>query len=152
MVVEEVGAPAAKKTSTSKVDSLIREMEEHLEQGRIFEARKIGQRLLAREKKSNSSAYYSKKIDPVRGVIEDIRLRAEHVESLLRDLNTDDDWQLAREGKGVTVHFRKDEGSPLHLVRATSVFDNFMPNDFAKLCSLFVETELMHKWFPGGVM
>lgn len=159
-MVEEDGAPAFhfsndpifSKTSTSKTASLIEEMRQHMEQGRIFEARKIGQILLAREKKPNTSAYYTKKIDPVRLLIDDIYHRAEHVESLLNDLNTDDDWQLAREGKGVTVHFRKDEGSPLHLVRATSVFDNFMPNDFAKLCSLFVETELMHKWFPGGVM
>ena len=159
MVKEEDGAPASShsynvpivgKASTSKTVSLqIEEMDEHMEQGRIFEARKIGQRLLARE--SNSSAY-SKRIDPVRGLIEDINLRAEHVESLLHDLNTDDDWQLAKEGKGVTVHIRKDEGSPLNLVRATSVFDNFTPEDFAKLCSLFVETELMHEWFPGGFM
>mmetsp|Transcript_16984 Transcript_16984/g.37473 ORF Transcript_16984/g.37473 Transcript_16984/m.37473 type:complete len:531 (+) Transcript_16984:194-1786(+) len=159
-MVEEDGAPAFhfsndpifRERKNPPLPFLIEEMRQHMEQGRIFEARKIGQRLLAREKKPNTSAYYTKKIDPVRGLIDDIYHRAEHVESLLRDLNTDDDWQLAREGKGVTVHFRKDEGSPLHLVRATSVFNNFMPNDFAKLCSLFVETELMHKWFPGGVM
>ena len=33
-----------------------------------------------------------------------------------------------------------------------TTFANFSPKDFIRLCSLFVETELMHRWFPGGIM
>jgi hypothetical protein len=50
------------------------------------------------------------------------------------------------------VHFRREPNSQIHVVRAATTFDNFSPKDFVKFCSLFVETEFMHHWFPGRVM
>ena len=61
---------------------------------------------------------------------------SDHVESLLRELHSDDDWTLARERAGVTFHFRKPPDSPIHTVRTATTFRDFSPKDFVRLLSL----------------
>mmetsp|Transcript_3855 Transcript_3855/g.6941 ORF Transcript_3855/g.6941 Transcript_3855/m.6941 type:complete len:642 (+) Transcript_3855:71-1996(+) len=134
---------------TSETDTLISQLHDHLDQGRIFDARSTVQKLHALESKDPTS---SPKLKPVRHLMEEVVTQSDHVESLLHELHSDDDWTLAKQKSGVTVHYRREPSSPIHTVRAVTTFDNFSPKDFVRLCSLFVETECMHLWFPGGVM
>eukprot|EP00581_Thalassiosira_minuscula_P008458 CAMPEP_0183709370 /NCGR_PEP_ID=MMETSP0737-20130205/5425_1 /TAXON_ID=385413 /ORGANISM="Thalassiosira miniscula, Strain CCMP1093" /LENGTH=655 /DNA_ID=CAMNT_0025937449 /DNA_START=217 /DNA_END=2184 /DNA_ORIENTATION=+ len=133
----------------SKTDTLVSQLREHVVQGRIFDARSIVQELNVLEKEDPSS---SSSLEPVRHLMEEVLAQSDHVESLLHELHSDDDWTLAKEKSGVTVHYRREPSSPIHTVRAVTTFNNFSPKDFVRLCSLFVETECMHLWFPGGIM
>ena len=136
---------------TSRASDLTAELNEHVLQGRIFDARVTALKLKSmRNEVSDASA--RTKIDSLQHIIDEVLDQAEHVDNLLHDLNSDDGWTLAKEGKGVTIHYRRETGTSIHTVRAQTHFHNFEPKDFAKLCSLFVETECMPQWFPGGVM
>ena len=140
---------ANSKTASSSADELISQLREHVDQGRIFDARSIVHKLIGIEIEDPTS---SSKLEPVRHLIEEVIAQSEHVESLLHQLHSDDNWTLAKQRSGVTVHFRREPNSQIHVVRAATTFDNFSPKDFVKFCSLFVETEFMHRWFPGRVM
>ncbi|KAL7439991.1 hypothetical protein ACHAXM_012176 [Skeletonema potamos] len=136
---------------TCRVSDLAAELNEHVFQGRIFDARVTALKLKSmRNEVSDSSA--RSKIDCVQHIIEETLDQAEHVDSLLHELHSDDGWTLAKEGKNVVIHYRREPGTSIHTVRAQTEFHNFEPKDFTKLLSLFVETECMPKWFPGGVM
>lgn len=133
----------------SATDTLIAQLREHVEQGRIFDARSTVHELQAIESKDPTSSIT---INTVRHLMDEVISQSDHVECLLHELHSDDDWTLAKQKSGVTVHYRREENSPIHTVRAATSYDNFTPKDFVRFCSLFVETELMHRWFPGGVM
>jgi hypothetical protein len=136
---------------TSSVSDLTIELKEHVFQGRIFEARVVALKLKSMGNEV-SDASARTKIDAIQHIIDEVLDQSSHVDSLLHDLHSDDGWTLAKEGKGVTIHYRREPGTSIHTVRAQTEFHNFEPKDFTKLCSLFVETECMPKWFPGGVM
>ncbi|KAL3795378.1 hypothetical protein ACHAW5_005478 [Stephanodiscus triporus] len=140
---------ATSKTASSSADELISQLRDHIDQGRIFDARSIVHKLIGIEIEDPTS---SSNLEPVRHLIEEVIAQSEHVESLLHQLHSDDDWTLAKQRSGVTVHFRREPNSQIHVVRAATTFDNFSPSDFVRFCSLFVETEFMHRWFPGKVM
>ncbi|KAL7547216.1 hypothetical protein ACHAWF_010533 [Thalassiosira exigua] len=137
------------ETPAADVDALVSDLREHTLQGRIFEARAVVRELRHLE---GADPTLSPKLDPVRHLLEETLSHSDHVESLLRELHSDDGWTLARERAGVTVHSRKRPDSPIHTVRAATTFRDFSPKDFVRLVSLFNETEHMHQWFPMGVM
>jgi len=145
-------------SSEVELNNLITELSDSVEQGRIFDARKVVHQLEKIEKSNYAAltAYGEEQIQrilhPIRPVIQEVLAQSSHVESLLHDLHSNDNWILAKERSGVIIHYRREENSPIHVVRAQAVFKNFEPIDFVRLCSLFVETELMPKWFPGGIM
>ncbi len=150
----------AKTASSTAADSLIFQLRDHVDQGRIFDARSVARELTTM---IGASAGGSDVLDPdVRRLVAEVDTESEHVESLLRELHSDDGWTLAKRKSGVTVHFRRgnetkdddanDNDSNIHVVRASTTFENFNPKDFVRFCSLFVETEYMHRWFPGGIM
>ena len=148
------GNPSADNTSlASRVSDLTAQLKEHVFQGRIFEARATALKLKSmRNEVSDAAARTKIDSDSVKHTIEEVLDQAEHVDRLLRDLHSDDGWTLAKDSNGVTIHYRREAGTSIHTVRAATQFRNFEPKDFTKLCSLFVETECMPKWFPGGVM
>lgn len=131
-------------SSELELNNLITELSDSVEQGRIFDARKVVHELEKIEK-SNYAAHTAhgeeqiqRKLHPIRPVIQEVLAQSSHVESLLHDLHSNDNWTLAKERSGVTVHYRREENSPIHVVRAQAVFKNFEPIDFVRLCSLFV--------------
>ncbi len=134
----------------SATDVLISQLLDHVHQGRIFDARSIVMKLYAAENEDPITC--TSNLDSVRHVMEEVVAQSQHVESLLSELHSDDYWTLAKHKSGVTVHFRREPNSSIHTVRAATTFDNFSPKDFVRFCSLFVETELMHLWFPGHFM
>ncbi|KAL9187984.1 hypothetical protein ACHAXT_006362 [Thalassiosira profunda] len=142
-------AESSFSTPNSNANALISQLREHDDQGRIFDALSVVRQLGALERKDPS---ISRELEPVRHLMEETVTQADHVESLLHELHSDDDWTLAKQKSGVTVHYRRNDDSPIHTVRACTTYTNFAPKDFVRLCSLFVETELMHLWFPQGVM
>ena len=131
------------ESNSSNNDKLIAELHEHIEQGRIFDARSVVHELSESESPLQPD---------VKHIMDEVITQSDHVESLLRELHSDDNWTLAKQKSGVTVHYRREEDSPIHTVRASTEYHNFTPKDFTRFCALFAETELMHKWFPGGVM
>lgn len=135
----------------SHASDLCAELKEHVFQGRIFDARVTALKLKSMRNEVSDTAVRTK-IESVNHIIEEVLEQAEHVDSMLHDLHSDDGWTLAKESKGVTIHYRREAGTTIHTVRAQTQFHNFEPKDFTKLCSLFVETECMPKWFPGGIM
>ena len=135
--------------TAERTNRLIAELKDHVFQGRILEARTAALELNAMK---NSVANDATKINSVEQIIDEVLDQADHVGNLLHDLHSDDGWTLAKESRGVTVHYRREAGTSIHTVRAQTLFRNFEPKDFTKLCSLFVETEYMPEWFPGGVM
>jgi hypothetical protein len=146
-------AAATAAAAAAAADALISELRDHVNQGRIFDARSAAHELIGGigggDLATSSSPHLGQ---DVRHLIGEVVSQSEHVESLLRQLQSDDGWTLARQRSGVTVHFRREPNSNIHVVRAATTFDDFSPGDFVRLCSLFVETEHMHRWFPGGVM
>ena len=136
---------------TNVISDLTAELNEHVFQGRIFDARSVALKL-QRVKNEVKDASDRAKIESVEHVIEEVIEQSEHVKNLLQDLHSDDGWILAKEGKGVKIHYRREEGTSIHTVRAQTQFHNFQPKDFCRLCSLFVETECMPQWFPGRVL
>ena len=131
----------------SATDVLISQLLDHVHQGRIFDARSTVMKLYAAENEDHITC--TSNLDSVRHVMDEVITQSQHVESLLSELHSDDNWTLAKHKSGVTVHFRREPNSSIHTVRAATTFDNFSPKDFVRFCSLFVETELMHLWFPG---
>lgn len=138
-------------SSANPIDDLISELKEHMNQGRIFDARTVVHKLQDAEKEQLHCPTTTK-LDPIRPLMSEVLTQSTHVEDLLHDLHSNDNWTLAKEKAGVTVHYRREENSPIHLVRAQATFTKFVPKDFVRLCSLFVETECMPLWFPGGIM
>ena len=137
---------ADETSKTSRVSDLTAELNEHVFQGRIFDARVTALKLKSLRNEQRDAAEVDVEL------ISEVLDQADHVDQLLHDLHSDDGWTLAKESKGVTVHYRREAGTSIHTIRAKTQFHNFEPKDFTKLCSLFVETECMPKWFPGGVM
>ena len=121
--------------------NLTAELKEHVKQGRIFDARNTAlklQKVMKTNEVEDASGHA--KFDSVDHIIEEVIEQAEHVDNLLHDLHSDDGWTFAKEGKGVTIHYRREEGTSIHTVRAQTQFHNFQPRDFARLCSLFVSS------------
>ena len=149
---------ASPDSDVSEIDSLISQFRESFEQGRIFDARTLVHQIHAFKKEQKKDTDPEKftsiqsKLRPLQHLLEETLTQSTHVESLLHDLHSNENWTLAKEKSGVTVHYRREDNSPIHLVRAQANFTNFEPIDFVRLCSLFVETEHMPNWFPGGVM
>ena len=144
---------SASASASASADALISELRDHVDQGRIFDARSVARELLGGIEGVFQATSSSPHLEPdVRHLIEEVATQSEHVESLLRQLHSDDDWTLAKQRSGVTVHYRREPNSNIHVVRASTTFENFSPRDFVRLTSLFVETEYMHRWFPGGIM
>ena len=146
-------ASSSSSAASASADALISKLRYHVDQGRIFDARSVAHELIGGIIEGDDQATPRHLVEPdVRHLVEEVITQSEHVESLLRQLHSDDDWTLARQRSGVTVHFRREPNSNIHVVRAATTFENFSPKDFVRLTSLFVETEYMHRWFPGGVM
>jgi hypothetical protein len=146
-------ATASSSSSSTTIDVLISQLKDHINQGRIFDAREIVHQLVNIEKNDTSTkTTTSSKLKGVQHLMDEVIVQSKHVESLLHQLHSNDDWTLANHKSGVTVHYRKEANSNIHIVRATTTYDNFSPNDFVKFCALFVETEYMHLWFPGRIM
>jgi hypothetical protein len=142
---------SSSSSSTTTIDGLISQLKDHINQGRIFDAREVVHQLV-RIEKNDTSTTISSKLKGVQHIMDEVIVQSKHVESLLHQLHSDDDWTLANHKSGVTVHYRKESNSNIHIVRATTTYNNFSPTDFVKFCALFVETEYMHIWFPGKIM
>jgi hypothetical protein len=79
---------ANSKTTSSSADELISQLREHVDQGRIFDARSIVHKLIGIEINDPTS---SSNLEPVRHLIEEVIAQSEHVKSLLHQLHSDDD-------------------------------------------------------------
>ena len=144
---------SSSSSSSTTIDVLVSQLQDHINQGRIFDAREVVHQLERIEKDDTSTTTTSSsKLKVVQHLMDEVLVQSKHVESLLHQLHSDDDWTLAKHKSGVTVHYRKENNSSIHVVRAATTYDNFSPKDFVRFCALFVETEYMHRWFPGRFM
>lgn len=131
----------------ASLEKLFVEMEEHMALDRIIEARAVVDRI-------RSSPFYvsSSRVSPQRErrILHIVR-ESDHITDMLRDLQTDDGWTFANERRGVTVHYRHHDGSAVHTVKTHTILENYGPKEFLYLISLFLEADLMWKWFPNKV-
>lgn len=122
------GGNARQANPKDDEDSLIAQLHEHVEQGRIFDARSIVHTLSAFETKDQT----------ILQLMDEVITESEHVESLLHDMHSDDDWTLAKQKSGVTVHYRREIDSNIHTVRAATTFDNFSVSVSICICSYVI--------------
>ena len=124
-----------------RVQQLFRDIDAHMALDRILEARKVVDKLpatavLSRERQTQ---------------VQHIRDESTQIQEMLHDLKSDEGWTFANKRKGVTVHYRHEEGSSIHTIKTHTILENYTPTDFLYLLSLFLEADLMGKWFPKGV-
>ena len=92
-----------------RIDELTAQLHEHVEQGRIFDARSVVHEIHALEGND------AKQLDePTQHLLDEVLSQSAHVESLLHELHSDDDWTLAKQKSGVTIHYRREADSPIH--------------------------------------
>ena len=80
---------------------------------------------------------------------------SDHIRHLLRDLRSDDTWHLVKQTKaegGITVHYRNEEGSPIHSVKTHTILEGVDATGFVRICSLFLESDLFPLWAPGNIV
>ena len=104
--------------ANAEIDSLISQLREHVEQGRIFEARAAVHKLQVLDSANPTPCSPASQIEAVRHLMHDVLAQADHVDTLLRELYSDDDWTLAKDKAGVRIHYRREANSPIHMVRS----------------------------------
>ena len=125
------------------VQELLDQIDAHMALDRILEARKVVDQL-----PQEASHLFTRER---RTQIQHIRNESTQIRDMLHDLKSDEGWTFANQRKGVTVHYRHEEGSGIHTIKTHTILENFTPTDFLYLLSLFLEADLMWKWFPKGV-
>mmetsp|Transcript_13893 Transcript_13893/g.28016 ORF Transcript_13893/g.28016 Transcript_13893/m.28016 type:complete len:174 (+) Transcript_13893:276-797(+) len=133
-------------SESSVLEKLFEEMEQHMALDRIMEARKVVDKI-------QSSPRYSASLLTLerQRKINHIVQESNHITKMLHQLQTDDGWTFANERKGVTVHYRHQEGSAVHTIKTHTILENYSATEFLYLLSLFLEADLMWKWFPKKV-
>lgn len=144
----QVVAKAEDPNDDHLLADLVSQMEEHMALDRILDARKV-----VDEIQQLSPAIIARLSPKQQEKIKHIVQESNHVQELLRDLQSDDGWTLCRSRKGITVHYRNEgKGDPIHAVKTRTILENCRPSDFVHLCSLFAESDLLPLWFPSNVL
>ena len=90
---------SAQNQNAPRIDELTAQLHEHVDQGRIFDARSVVHEIHALEGND------VKQLDePTQHLLDEVLSQSAHVESLLHELHSDDDWTLAKQKSGVTIH------------------------------------------------
>jgi len=50
------------------------------------------------------------------------------------------------------VHYRNEEGSPIHSVKTHTILEGVDATGFVRICSLFLESDLFPLWAPGNII
>ncbi|GBG30138.1 Hypothetical Protein FCC1311_063582 [Hondaea fermentalgiana] len=98
----------------------------------------------------------AQELDKRKDAVQRVREDVEEVTRLLSEIKSDEGWTKSYDKKGITVHFKKQEGTPFLVTKAAKVFPAVpgkpITYTFMALVSLFAEVELMPKYFPRGLM
>jgi len=139
-------APRVKRRrqEQEKNDALLAEMEDHMAMDRILEARKVVDQI----QQIPDASISPKQQDEMDHIIQE----SDHVQELMDDLQNDSGWTQCRSRHGITVHYRNEEGDPIHAVKTRCILKDCGPTDFVHLCSLFIETDLLPLWFPNNII
>lgn len=129
-----------------ELEELLLELEAHMALDRILEARKVVDQIQA--KTSSVEKISRKRQEEMQHVIDE----SDHVMDMLRDLKSNEGWILSSHRKGITVHYRHEEGTSIHSVKTHCILQDFTPTDFLHLCCLFAEMDLLPKWFPNHIL
>ena len=126
------------------LERLYAEMEQHMALDRIMEARRVVDEI---QSFPRSPLRTRERQEKVNHIVQE----SNHITEMLRQLQTNDGWTFANERKGITVHYRHEEGSAVHTIKTHAILENYTATEFLYLISLFLEADLMWKWFPKKV-
>lgn len=135
----------------SELSSLLKEMDELIALDRILDARKVVDQIRDTEAKIGFSPHGLISPDAC-AKMDEILSESNHIDHLLSDLRSDDTWHLVKSRGGITVHYRNEEGSPIHSVKTHTILENVDPIGFVRICSLFLESDLFPVWAPHNII
>jgi hypothetical protein len=156
LVRRRAAANSATNNTTTKdndeLETLLRQMEEHMALDRLLEARSVVDQI-QREVKQQNQSYNNTIISPERQRLMDhIIQESDHIQEMLHDLHSSEGWTLSNRRKGVDVYYRQVPDSQIHAVKTYTTLEDISIQDFVHLCSLFFEGDLMPEWFPNNFM
>ena len=136
-----------RKDEERTLEKLYVEMEQHMALDRIMEARNVVDKIQSMPRYSAVSLLTRERQEKINHIVQE----SDHITEMLRQLQTNDGWTFANERKGITVHYRHEEGSAVHTIKTHAILENYTATEFLYLISLFLEADLMWKWFPKKV-
>eukprot|EP00924_Labyrinthula_sp_SR-Ha-C_P009950 snap_masked-scaffold_21-processed-gene-4.38-mRNA-1 protein AED:0.14 eAED:0.14 QI:0/-1/0/1/-1/1/1/0/465 len=110
-----------------------------------------GKKLPYSDSKAGVETYFTRN-EPV---LKNLRKNIDLVTDLLDSLNSEKDWTKVAERKGIKVFSQETPGDPLLQTKVETFFPESLervPLLFNRMISLFNETDLLHKWFPRGLL
>lgn len=141
-------------SNNSQLSSLLREMDELIAIDRILDARLVVDKIRTVESQIGLAPHGLISPDTC-SKMETVVSESDHIRHLLRDLRSDDTWHLVKQTKaegGITVHYRNEEGSPIHSVKTHTILEGVDATGFVRICSLFLESDLFPLWAPGNII
>ena len=126
-------------------------MDELVALDRILDARKVVHRIRETEAKIGFAPHGLISPDAC-ARMDEIMSESNHIDQLLSDLRSDDAWHLVKSRGGITVHYRNEDGSPIHSVKTHTIIENVDPIGFVRICSLFLESDLLNLWAPHNII
>ena len=126
-------------------------MDELVALDRILEARRVVDRIRQTEAKIDFAPHGLISPDSC-AKMDEIISESNHIDRILTDLRSDDTWHLVKSRGGVTVHYRNEDGEPIHSVKTHTIIENVDPIGFVRICSLFLESDLLPVWAPHHVI
>ena len=143
-----------RQNSSAKLSTLLREMDELIALDRILDARGVVDKIRHVESRIGLAPHGLISPDTC-SKMEAVVSESDHIRHLLSDLRSDDTWHLVKQTKaegGITVHYRNEEGSPIHSVKTHTILEGVNATGFVQICSLFLESDLFPLWAPGNII
>ena len=141
-------------SNSSQLSSLLKEMDELIMIDRILDARSVVDKIRTVESQIGLAPHGLISPDTC-SKMEAVVSESDHIRLLLKDLRSDDTWHLVKQTKaegGITVHYRNEEGSPIHSVKTHTILEGVDATGFVRICSLFLESDLFPLWAPGNII
>ena len=141
-------------SNSSQLSSLLKEMDELIMIDRILDARSVVDKIRTVESQIGLAPHGLISPDTC-SKMEAVVSESDHIRHLLKDLRSDDTWHLVKQTKaegGITVHYRNEEGSPIHSVKTHTILEGVDATGFVRICSLFLESDLFPLWAPGNII
>ena len=143
-----------RQSSSAELSTLLREMDELIALDRILDARGVVDKIRHVESRIGPAPHGLISPDTC-SKMEAVVSESDHIRHLLMDLRSDDTWHLVKQTKaegGITVHYRNEEGSPIHSVKTHTILEGVDATGFVRICSLFLESDLFPLWAPGNII
>ena len=149
----EAGATAPSDVGRLELSSLLREMRRLVDLDLIAEARSTVERIREVEQGIPGPGPHGLVAPSDCALMDQVVSESDRIERFLTDLRSNKNgWVLSQANRGVTIHYRNEEGSPIHSVKTHCVLEDVGSEGFVRICSLFLEFDLFPLWAPGNII